>query len=62
MKRVGFVFICLILYLTASEGQENTMVLDTIPETKVKFWESALSELRTNQLEMKEEDIIRKID
>lgn len=62
MKRVGFVFICLVLYFTASESQENTMVLDTIPETKVKFWESALSELRANQLEMKEEDIIRKID
>lgn len=62
MKRFGIVLLCSVFLLPLARGQGDVSVRDTVPEIKPRFWDSALSEFRTNQLEMTEEDIIKKID
>ena len=62
MKRFGIVLLCSVFLLPLARGQGDVSVRDTVPEIKPRFWDSAFSEFRTNQLEMTEEDIIKKID
>lgn len=62
MKRVGIVLFCSILFPTIVYSQKDVNVQDTVSKSRTKFWDTALSELRIDQLEMTEEDIVMKID
>lgn len=62
MKRVGIVLFCSVLFLTVVYGQKDVNVQDTVPKIRTRFWDSALSEFKTNQLDMTEEDVVRRMD
>lgn len=61
MKLFQAVWILVLLCTFSVNGQGVVAPTDSI-ETNTTFWDSALSELRTNQLEMTDEEVIKRID
>lgn len=62
MKRVGIALFCSVLFMTVAYSQEDVNGQDTVPKIRTRFWDIALSELRTNQLNMTEEDAVSRMD
>ncbi len=62
MKRIGFLLFCFIFFLAVGYSQEEIILKDTVSDIKVSFWDTALSELRAHQLEVTEDDILKRID
>lgn len=61
MKRFQATLLLFMFFLSLVESQVVKDSADSV-KTKMHFWEVALNELRTDQLEMTEEDIIKRID